>query len=225
MNENGRKGLIAGAGLILAFLLWTVLILKVDVQPAGVNGTDIGMAGVNTWFHGLTGVHLWIYSLTDMLELLAIAVCAGFGLLGLSQWIRRKSLKKVDPDLILLGIYYILVILGFLLFEKIHINYRPVLIDGKMEGSYPSSTTLLVLSVMPTLIFQVNRRVQNPAVRKAVRIFSVLFAAVVAGGRLISGVHWLTDIIGAVLLSAGLYMIYRSAVILIDSGREQKQAL
>ena len=218
---NGKKGILAGGALILAFILWTILVQCVDVQPAGVNGTDIGFAGINTWFHNLTGVHLWIYTLTDKLELLAIAVCAAFGVLGLIQWIQRKSLKKVDPDIILLGIYYILVILAFLLFEKFHINYRPILIDGQMEGSYPSSTTLLVLSVMPTLVFQANRRVRNPAVRKAVCICSVLLAAFVAVGRMISGVHWLTDIIGAVLLSAGLYLIYRSAVVLLDSKKER----
>lgn len=218
---NGKKGILAGGALILAFILWTILVQCVDVQPAGVNGTDIGFAGINTWFHNLTGVHLWIYTLTDKLELLAIAVCAAFGVLGLIQWIQRKSLKKVDPDIILLGIYYILVILAFLLFEKFHINYRPILIDGQMEGSYPSSTTLLVLSVMPTLVFQANRRVRNSAVRKAVCICSVLFAAFVAVGRMISGVHWLTDIIGAVLLSAGLYLIYRSAVVLLDSKKER----
>ena len=212
MLKNWKKGMIAGACLVLAFILWTVLIRTVDVQPVGVNGTDIGFAAVNTWFHQLTGVHLWIYNITDWAGLVPIAICIFFGLLGFSQLVKRRSLLKVDPDILLLGIYYILVIIGYLVFEMIPINYRPILIDGAQEASYPSSTTLLVLSVMPTLIFQASRRLQPGALRTAVVVLSVLFTACMVLGRTVAGVHWLTDILGAVLLSAGLYLLYASAV-------------
>ena len=127
--------------------------------------------------------------------------------------IRRKSITKVDMDILLLGGYYILVILGYLIFEMIPINYRPILIDGAMEASYPSSTTLLVLSVMPTLLFQVNRRAKGQPVKKVTAAFVILFSAFMVIGRLTAGVHWLTDIAGAVLLSAGLYCLYRTAVL------------
>lgn len=215
-KKFGKRGLLTGIALILAFILWTALILTLDVQPVGVNGTKIGLAAVNTWFHQLTGVHLWLYTVTDWLGLVPIAICACFGVLGLVQWIRRKSLAKVDGDILLLGGYYILVILGYVIFEMIPINYRPVLIDGFQEASYPSSTTLLVLSVMPTLIFQVNRRAKSRTVKGVTALLSVLFAAFMTVGRLVAGVHWLSDIIGAVLLSAGLYLLYRSAVLLTD---------
>ncbi len=220
MRANGRRGLRAGAGLVLAFILWTVLILSVDVRPVGVNGTNIGFAAVNVWFHRLTGVHLWIYTVTDWLGLVPVIICVCFGVLGLVQLIRRRSLKQVDGDILLLGGYYILVILGYLIFEMIPINYRPILIDGFQEASYPSSTTLLVLSVMPTLVFQVNRRTESATVRRATLLMSALFSAFMVIGRLVAGVHWLTDIIGAALLSAGLYLLYRSAVILMDRGRK-----
>ena len=210
MNRSRRKGLIWSGILFLSFVLWTFLIQTVDVRPVGVNGTDVGFAAVNTWFHRLTGVHMGLYTVTDWLGLVPIAVCMGFGVLGLSQWIRRKSLLKVDRDIILLGVYYILVILGYLIFEMIPINYRPILIDGAMEASYPSSTTLLVLSVMPTLLFQVGRRSKRPIIRRIAALFVILFSAFMVIGRLTAGVHWLTDIIGAVLLSAGLYLLYRS---------------
>ena len=221
MKANGKKGIAAGAALLLGFILWTVLIRYVDVQPVGVNGTDIGFATVNVWFHRLTGVHLWLYTITDWLGLVPIVVCICFGVLGLKQLIQRKSLMKVDADILLLGVYYILVILGYLIFEMIPINYRPILIDGAIEASYPSSTTLLVLSVMPTLWFQTVRRTEKPSVRRAVIAFVVLFSAFMVIGRLTAGVHWLTDIIGAVLLSTGLYLIYRGCVILTDTNRTE----
>ena len=156
-----------------------------DVRPVGVNGTNIGFAAINTWFHRLTGVHMGLYTVTDWLGLVPIAVCIGFGLLGLVQWVRRRSVAKVDRDIRLLGGYYILVIMGYLIFEMNPINYRPILINGAMEASYPSSTTLPVLNVMPTLLFQVNRRTTNKPVRRITAAFVILFSAFMVIGRLV----------------------------------------
>ena len=186
MNRRERNGFMPGGVLLLAFVVWTVLIRTVDVRPVGVNGTNIGFAAINTWFHRLTGVHMGLYTVTDWLGLVPIAVCIGFGILGLVQWVRRKRIAKVDTDILLLGGYYILVILGYLIFEMIPINYRPILIDGAMEASYPSSTTLLVLSVMPTLLFQVNRRTKRQTVRRMTAAFVVLFSAFMVIGRLVA---------------------------------------
>ena len=215
-----KRNLLAGAGLIGAFALWTVLIRWVDVQAVGQNGTKIGFANFNVWFHQLTGVHMTLYTITDWLGLVPIFICLCFGVLGLVQLIKRRSLLRVDPDILLLGIYYVLVIACYLIFEMIPVNYRPVLIEGRLEASYPSSTTLLVLSVIPTLWFQANRRVSNAMIRKAVAVFVVTFSVFMVIGRLVSGVHWATDIIGSVLLSAGLYMLYRAAVLYSDKAKK-----
>ena len=215
-----KRDLKAGVGFLLAFLLWTILISRIDVQAAGPNGSEVGFAAFNMWFHHLTGVHLALYTLTDWVELLAIGVCAAFGVLGAVQAVRRRSLLRVDRDIILLGVYYLLVILFFLFFELFPVNYRPVLIEGVLEASYPSSTTLLVLSVMPTLRLQSDRRVKSPRLRKAVGWFVLLFSLFMVAGRLVSGVHWATDIIGAVLLSRGLFLLYRHWVRLGDQNRD-----
>ena len=214
-----KRNLLAGVGLIGAFALWTVLIQWVDVQAVGQNGTRIGFADYNVCFHQLTGVHMMLYTITDWLGLVPIFICLCFGVMGLVQLIKRRDLLRVDSDILLLGVYYVMVIACYLIFEMIPINYRPVLIEGRQEGSYPSSTTLLVLSVMPTLMFQANRRVSNAMIRKAVAVFVIAFSAFMVIGRLISGVHWATDIIGSVLLSAGLYMLYRSAVLYSDKAK------
>ncbi len=222
MKTNGKKLAVIGACLLLAFVLWTVLIQCVDVQAAGPEGSSVGFASVNTWFHQLTGEHMGLYNITDWLGLVPIVVCLCFGALGLWQLIKRKSLKKVDADILLLGGYYIIVICCYLLFEMVPVNYRPVLIEGVLEASYPSSTTLLVLSVMPTLIFQVNRRAADETVKKITALLTILFSAFMVIGRLISGVHWLTDILGAVLLSAGLYLLYRACVDRADEKAEKE---
>ena len=154
MKEDGKRILFLGSIFIVAFIIWTLMVQKIDVQPFGVKGTNIGFATINCWFHKLTGVNMDLYFITDWLGLIPIFVCMIFGGLGAVQLIDRRSLLKVDYDIIILGIYYIIVILGYLIFEMMPINYRPILIEGVMEASYPSSTTLLVLCVMPTLVEQ-----------------------------------------------------------------------
>ena len=203
----------AGPLLLAGFGIWTILVQTVNVQPIGPQGTAVGLATCNGWFHQLTGVHWTLYTLTDWLGLVPIAICLFFGTMGLAQLIRRKNLWKVDVDILLLGVYYGVVILGYLFFEKVPINYRPVLVDGVLEASYPSSTTLLVLSVMPTLNLQIKRRAADTAAAKAGRACAAWFAGFMVAGRLVSGVHWLTDIVGAMLLSGGLFFCYRAAII------------
>lgn len=213
MKKEGKKSLIIGGALIGVFALWTALILLVDVQNVGVNGTKIGLASLNTWFHGLTGTNMALYTITDWLGLVPIFVCFFFGIVGLIRLIKRKSLLKVDFDIILLGIYYIMVIAEYLVFEMLPINYRPILINGLMETSYPSSTTLLVLSVMPTLIFQASFRLKSSVARRIITISTVIFSVFMVVGRLISGVHWISDIIGSVLISAGMFYVYKGIVL------------
>ena len=192
------------SGLMIAFALWTVAVCFVDVAPIGPNGSAVGFATLNGWFHHLTGVHMSLYVLTDWLGFVPLAVCFAFAVLGLCQWVRRKSIAKVDGDLLLMGGFYVLVLAAYLLFETIVINYRPVLIEGVLEASYPSSTTLLVLCVMPAALVWLRRRTA-PRWMAAVM---VLFTAFMVTARLFSGVHWLTDIIGGGLLGGGLTTLY-----------------
>ena len=197
-RRSGKMELFTGIGLLAAFAVWTMLIQLVDVQGAGPDGTMIGFAEFNVF------------------------ICLCFAMLGLIQLIRRKSLFKVDWDIILLGIYYVLVIFGYLFFEMVPVNYRPILIEGRLESSYPSSTTLLVVSVMPTLQFQMDRRAENPLIKRVSAVVVIAFSAFMVIGRMIAGVHWATDIIGSILLSAGLFSLYRTAVIFAD-GKRAKQ--
>jgi undecaprenyl-diphosphatase len=214
MKQNEKRILLLGVSLVASFIIWTAMVLLVDVQPLGQNRTNVGFATWNLWFHQLTGVHMMIYTITDWLGLVPVFVCMVFGMIGFLQLVQRRSLWKVDRDILVLGIYYIVVILGYLMFEMFPINYRPILIEGVLEASYPSSTTLLVLSVMPTLIFQANRRLQNVIRKKMIVICTILFSLFMVIGRLVAGVHWFTDIVGGILLSAGLFYIYKAVVLL-----------
>lgn len=215
--RNGRRELLAGCAYLVVFAVWTLLVKYADVQPVGVNGTDVGLAALNVWVHESLGVNMMLYWITDWLGLVPMCVCMGFGALGLWQLIARRSLQKVDKDLILLGAYYIAVMLCYLLFEEISPHVRPVLIEGRMEKSYPSSTTLLVLCVMPTLAEQIHRRNKDRGWSKGIGVGSGVFSAGMVLGRMLSGVHWAADIAGSALLSAGLYLLYKAAVMRVCS--------
>lgn len=207
MKKNQRYFCAAGCFFLL-FVLWTLAIQYIDVQPVGPRGSSVGFAELNLFFHDLLGVHMPIYTVTDWLGLVPLLVVAGFAVLGLTQLIKRKSLLKVDSDILALGGFYIVVMAAYVLFEVFVINYRPVLINGYLEASYPSSTTLLVMCVMPTAVMQFNRRIKNKGIRKIVQYAILAFTAFMVVGRIVSGVHWLTDILGGALLSAALVLLY-----------------
>lgn len=202
------KSLWVGLAFLAAFALWTALVRFIDVQAIGPNGSSVGFAALNKAVHETIGVHWGLYTVTDWLGLIPIVFVLGFAILGLVQFVRRRSLFKVDRSILVLGGFYIVVMAMYLLFEEVVINYRPVLIDSNLEASYPSSTTILALCVLPTAMMQLKTRIRSDAVRRAILGILAAFTVFMVVGRLISGVHWLTDIIGGVLLSGGLVMLY-----------------
>ena len=207
-----KRNFCIALGLLAAFALWTIAIRFIDVQPIGPQGSTVGFATLNSIIHTRTGVHMQLYTITDWLGLVPVAFGFGFAMLGLAQWIKRKSLLKVDRSILVLGGFYIATMAAYLVFESFVINYRPVLIAGNLEASYPSSTTLLVLCVMPTAMMQLRGRINNRVLRGGVSIAIASFIVFMVAGRLVSGVHWLTDIIGGILLSAGLVTMYDSLI-------------
>ena len=209
MKKESKRILSLAVCFLAAFVLWTVLVGFVDVRAIGPRDSVVGFATLNRLIHGLTGVNMELYTITDWLGLVPVFFGMGFAVLGLVQWVKRKSILKVDYSILMLGLFYIVVIAVYILFENVVINYRPTLINGYLEVSYPSSTTLLVMCVMPTSAMQLNSRIKNNAFRKCVVVLIYIFIAFMVTGRLISGVHWLTDIIGGALFSIGIVLMYR----------------
>ena len=208
MKKKSRRLFFLGASLLAAFVLWTVLVCFVDVQAIGPEGSSVGFATLNGCVHDFTGVNMSLYIITDWLGLVPIGVAFGFAVLGLVQWIKRKSILKVDRSILVLGGFYIVVMAVYVLFEMVVINYRPTLIDGYLEASYPSSTTMLVMCVMPTAMIQLRARIKNKVFSRCVMIAIAVFIVFMIIGRLVSGVHWITDIIGGALVSAAIALMY-----------------
>ena len=217
MKKETQRNFCIATCMLLAFLLWTVAVQFVDVEAIGPQESSVGFATINQFVHNLTGVHMSLYTITDWLGLVPLGFVMGFALLGLIQWVKRKHLLKVDYSILVLGGFYIVVMAAYVLFEVLVINYRPVLINGYLEASYPSSTTVLVMCVMPTAIMQFNARIKNDVPKRCLAYAITAFIVFMVIGRLISGVHWFTDIVGGALVSASLVLMYRSV-----SGLEKK---
>ena len=204
-----RKNLPLAAALCLASVIFTVLACLVDVQPAGPQGTEVGFAKLNTAFHSLTGENMVWYKITEIVGYLAILVVLAFCAIGVMQLIKRKSLAKVDREIIALGVLYIVIAVLYVAFEKFPLNYRPVIMEGETapEASFPSSHTLLACTVFGSAILLADR-LKDRKVRMIVIAVLFFLIAVMVIGRLLSGVHWLTDIIAAVLFSAALLAVF-----------------
>jgi len=211
MQTEKRRSSVVAIGLLLAFLLFTLSVMYVDVRPIGPEGSSVGLATLNRFVSERLGVNLFWYALTDWLGLVPIMFACGFAALGFGQLVRRKSVARVDPDILLLGLFYLAVIGCYALFERLVINYRPVLLDGNLEASYPSSHVMIVVCIMATAMMQFHRRIGNKRFLRALDLSCGLIVAVTVLGRLVSGVHWLTDVLGGLILSAALIALYRSA--------------
>ncbi|MBE6668278.1 MAG: phosphatase PAP2 family protein [Ruminococcaceae bacterium] len=196
-------------GSALLFLALVALVETVDVKAIGPLGSSVGLSAVNGKVRDAIGYSKTLYSVAEILGYAALASAAGFALLGLVQLIKRRSLKKIDKDLYLLGGFYVVVLAVYVLFEIIVINERPVLMDGELEASFPSSHTMLAICILSTAAHQLYVRLSSS---KSARIVSVAlcvaFATLSVVCRLLSGVHWFTDIIGGILISGALVFAY-----------------
>lgn len=208
MKKEKQKRMRKAAGFLTAFALWTAAVILVDVQPIGPMGSSVGLASLNGAVYRLTGVRMAVYALTDWLSLVPVFFMLSFACLGLGQWMKRRSFLAVDRSILALGAFYVIVLAAYVLFEVLAVNYRPVLIEGVLEASYPSSTTMLVLCVIPTAMMQMEERIKRvPCKGIMIGIMAVYTVGMVAL-RLLSGVHWFSDIVGGILLSAGLVSLY-----------------
>lgn len=223
MQKKSKKPIIITGILFLIFIFFTIMIKTIDVQPIGPEKSKIGFATLNQFIFNFFGVNLLWYDITDWLGIVAIVVALGFAILGLIQLIQRKSIWKIDLRILLLGVFYFIVVVFYIFFEFVIINYRPIILSQSLEASFPSSHTMIVICIMVTAMSQFHYYLQDKKVCLwIVEIASVLIIAVTAVGRLISGVHWFTDIVAGVLLSSALVTLYYSALKYVEEKENLK---
>lgn len=182
-----------------------------DAEPDDETCFSLGFAKLNVAFFNKVGYHSSLEKLTKLLGYLALLTVAAFGAVGVVQLVKARSLRGVDPEIIILGVFYVVVLVFYVLFEKLIVNYRPVILEEGLEASYPSSHTMLVIAVMLTAPAQLANLVPMDIVERFSKPVCLAIIAVMVVGRLLSGVHWLTDIIGGILLALALVKFYEAA--------------
>ena len=212
MKRNIKFRFGAGALLLALFVIYTASLTVVDLQPIGPQGSCVAYAAINKAVHELFGVHMVLYHITDWAGVVAIVIMFGFAVVGLIQWIKRKRILKVDSNLLALGVFYLVVFGVFVFFEYHVINRRPVLINGYLEASYPSSTTMLAMCVLPTAMMQFRQYIRKIWLRNTVNVLCGIFTAFMVLGRLVCGVHWFTDILGGMIFSAAMILLYSATM-------------
>lgn len=215
MNKKNMISVIITGGAAVLFAVFTVLVAVADVRPLGPLGSEIGFARLNTYIFDKIGTNDAWGKVTEVFGIAAIAVACFFCGLGIYTAIKRKSLRRVDKWLYIMFGSYALIVIFYLLFELIVVNYRPILSEGELQASYPSSHTLIVLTVLGTAIPQVLR-LKNRAARIMLVSVAAAVMALTVVGRLVCGVHWFTDILGGVLLSAVIVLLNVSLNMFFD---------
>ena len=203
---KNKKNILICVLLVLISIIYTLLVKYVDTSTIGPNGSVVGFSSLNSFVFNLTGNNMTLYNITEILGIIPILIALMYAIIGLIQVIDRKSLK-VDKELIALGILYVVVILIYVFFEKCIINYRPVLIDGILEASYPSSHTLLSICICGSALLINKYLFNNKKIYKYINIVSIISMVLIVLGRLLSGVHWASDIIGSIIISITLLKI------------------
>ena len=208
-----KRSFAAGLCFVL-FLLLIVVVKTVDVAAIGPENTSVGLSKLNGAVHALTGVHMALYEITDWLGYLAILVALVFAGTGLVQWIRRRSLRRVDQEILALACLYIVTVCLYVLFEVLIVNRRPVLMPGESvpEASFPSSHTMLVCVIMGSTIMLLGKYVRSPGLCRTLQAACAVILVVTFAGRLVSGVHWFTDILGGILISLSLLLAFSAAI-------------
>ena len=206
-----KKSLIQFVAVTLIAVVFTVLVKIVDVGFVSSTGSLVGFSSVNIPFSQKFGFNPIFYKVSEVLGYLIFLVIAVFAFIGCYQLIKRKSLMKVNKDLYALAITYVFTFALYIFFDKVLvINLRPIIMAGESiaEPSFPSSHTLLAVSVLGTAISECGK-----IRKKSFRVSLVIVLAILMGAtvlsRLFSGVHWVTDIIAGILWGEVMMTLYQ----------------
>jgi undecaprenyl-diphosphatase len=212
MKKVNKKSLYITIGLFAAFMIYTIMTMFVDVRPIGPEGSSVGFAAANGPVHDALPYNETFDKITDIIMYLSFLTVFVWGLVGVLQLVKKKSLKEVDSRLYVLLLFYAITVIIYVFFDKVPINYRPVILDEGLEPSYPSTHNLMTLAFFGFTIVNLKIMDVKKQLSGILTIGLGILCVLMPILRLMAGVHWLTDIIGGIILSIALVMAYNTAV-------------
>lgn len=143
---------------------------------------------------------------TDIILYAAIILIAVFALLGLYQWISRKSLKKVDRALRLIPLPLILMVITYFIFDKLWILATAP--NDPTKPSFPSTHVMVVATIFLLTALILPRYLKSKPLRLTLDFLMLALFAVVAVGRIIIGAHWPADVACGAVFAAIFATVY-----------------
>lgn len=214
-----KKQLETAIGLLIVFILYTISLSLFDVQKIGPQHSEVGFSTINQYVFQKIGTSEFWYQVTEILGIFPLVIVGYFALRGVFQLYTRKKLLLVDKEILALGFLYAGVAACYVLFEKVIINYRPILVDGQLEASYPSSHTFLAITVLLSAFYVLRKETG----KSIIAYVSLVVMIVLVIGRFLSGAHWGTDIFGGILLGLTLVSFYLAGI--ESSSKHKKRTL
>ncbi|MCR4792357.1 MAG: phosphatase PAP2 family protein [Lachnospiraceae bacterium] len=216
MSRNSRRIILPF--VFLWSITWIMMIKFYDVYTIGPQGTEIGLSSLNLWFRDLfdypaLGFFRTPYLITEFIGYLSLLLCGFWGCIGIYQWVKEKDINAVDKTIFATGVLYAITIVLYVVFEKLVVNYRPIIMpgDSEVEPSFPSSHTMLSIIALGSTHYLIGYFLEDTKYKKLIRPLQIACSVLIAVcviGRLVCGVHWFSDIVGGILISTTLLIIY-----------------
>lgn len=207
-----KRYLIISCASLLLFLLFLIMLYTVDVKNIGAGVTKVGLCFINNHSFMASNASMWD-KISDVCMYLGIGVIGALFILGVVQLIQRKNILKVDKEILVFGCLVVLMIIIWLFFDKVLIvNNRPILVDGKVECSFPSTHIMITSFALLSGSYYLFKKINKKHLTIIMYVASAIIVTICFLGRVLSGMHFLTDAVCGLLM--GLFLFFSLLAIL-----------
>ena len=204
---------------IWCFLYAVIMVIALKYE-SGVPIGDLGVINLhalNNAFRGLFeyeragGYFRSLYIFTEILGAVSILACVFWTGLGIKDLIKYRDINDVDKSIFATWLLYVLALIVWKVVLKIAVNYAPVSVNLKsgLVVSFPCGNTFLIIISMCSSIYLIGYFLEEK--KNLVLTLRVICVAVLVLGivfRTVSGVNYLTDILGAIGFAVPLVVLY-----------------
>ena len=203
---------------IWCFLYAVIMVIALKFE-SGVPIGDLGsinLRALNNGFRGLFGYEQGgyfrsLYLITEGLGVVSILACLFWTGMGIKDLIKYRDINDVDKSIFATWLLYVLALIVWRVTLKISVSYAPVSVHPKsaLVVSFPCGNTFLIIISMCSSIYLIGYFLEEK--KKLVLALRVACIAILALGiifRTVSGVNWLTDILGAIGFAVPAVVLY-----------------